>query len=133
MRYNMTKSKLGFIAVLATLLLTAGLVGARGRQIGQLSRFRITPAFAGTSYLQKMNSSYYVVNLDSKSPQIRVKHYLANSNGARRSDVDLAWTGQRGVYTNNAQAGYIYNLNLARENFWDGSFFIDGSWSPDSH
>lgn len=32
MRYNMTKSKLGFIAVLATLLLTAGLVGARGRQ-----------------------------------------------------------------------------------------------------
>lgn len=33
----------------------------------------------------------------------------------------------------NAQAGYIYNLNLARENFWDGSFFIDGSWSPDSH
>ena len=48
-------------------------------------------------------------------------------------DVDLTWTGQRGVYTNNAQAGYIYNLNLARENFWDGSFFIDGSWSPDSH
>lgn len=80
-----------------------------------------------------MNSSYYVVNLDSKSPQIRVKHYLANSNGARRSEVDLTWTGQRGIYTNNAQAGYIYNLNLARENFWDGSFFIDGSWSPDSH
>lgn len=131
---KMRKSKL-FAAILvcftSVLILTSQLGNAR--EIGQLSRFRITPTFTGTAYLQKMNSSYYIVNLDAKSPQIRVKHYLANSNGARRSDIDMTWTGNRGVYTNNAQAGYIYNLNLARENFWDGAFFIDGSWSPDSN
>lgn len=79
-----------------------------------------------------MSNSYYVVHLDSKNPQIKVRHYLANSNGDRRSDIDLTWAGKHGVYTKNAQSGYIYNLNLDRENFWHGGFFIDGSWSPDS-
>ncbi|MGT2887682.1 hypothetical protein N1495_07100 [Streptococcus didelphis] len=129
----MKKIKISIFLILGSIFFSSSLVFAGGRQIGQLSNFRITPSFASTSYLQKMNDSYYVVNLASKSPQIRVKHYLANSQGARRSDIDMTWTGRRGLYTNNAKRNYIYNLNLARENFWDRGFFIDGSWSPDSN
>lgn len=129
----MLKIKLALTALIGVILLSSGMVLARDREIGWLTRFRITPTFTGTNYLEKTSGSYYVVNLDSKNPQIRVKHYLANSNGTRRSDIDMTWTGRRGVYTNEARAGYIYNLNLARENFWDGSFFVDGSWSPDSY
>ncbi|MGH2276370.1 hypothetical protein [Streptococcus uberis] len=126
------KRKISLFLFLASIFATTNSVFAGARQIGQLSHFRITPSFTGTSYLQKMNDSYYVVNLESKNPQIKVKHYLANSQGVRRSDIDMTWTGQRGVYTNFAKTHYIYNLNLARENFWDKGFFIDGSWSPDS-
>ncbi|GAB6704127.1 hypothetical protein [Streptococcus uberis] len=128
----MIKCKISLFLLLATIFATTNSVFASARQIGQLSNFRITPSFTGTGYLQKMNDSYYVVNLDSKNPQIRVKHYLANSQGVKRSDIDMTWTGQRGLYTNDAKRNYIYNLNLARENFWDKGFFIDGSWSPDS-
>ncbi|MGT2685897.1 hypothetical protein ACVRWT_00750 [Streptococcus porcinus] len=128
----MKNRKIKSLIVLASIFISTSSVFAGTRQVGQLSHFRITPNFTGTGYLQKMNDSYYVVNLSSKNPQIRVKHYLANSQGNRRSDVDLTWTGQRGVYTNGAKRNYIYNLNLARENFWDKGFFIDGSWSPDS-
>ncbi|AGM99236.1 hypothetical protein [Streptococcus iniae] len=128
----MRKRKVSLFILLVSIFISTSSVFAGSRQIGQLSQFRITPSFTGTGYLKKMNDSYYVVNLDSKKPQIRVKHYLANSQGIRRSDVDLTWTGQRGVYTNFAKSHYIYNLNLARENFWDNGFFIDGSWSPDS-
>ncbi len=127
------KKRYLYCIVLASFLFSTGAVLAGPRQIGQLSNFRITPSFTGTGYLQKMNNSYYVVNLTSKSPQIRVKHYIANSQAKRRSDIDLTWTGQRGLYTNTGQSNYIYNLNLARENFWDKAFFIDGSWSPDSN
>ncbi|MGT2958702.1 hypothetical protein A9Q68_04560 [Streptococcus bovimastitidis] len=124
--------KISLFLLLVSIFATTNNVFAGARQIGQLSNFRITPSFTGTGYLQKIIDSYYVVNLDSKNPQIRVKHYLANSEGVRRSDIDMTWTGQRGVYTNFAKSNYIYNLNLARENFWDKGFFIDGSWSPDS-
>ncbi|KHD46113.1 hypothetical protein ACVRZD_02235 [Streptococcus hongkongensis] len=128
----MKKNHISLFVLIISLFTTSVSVFAGARQIGQLSNFRITPSFTATGYLQKMNDSYYVVNLDAKNPQIKVKHYLANSNGARRSDIDVTWTGQRGVYTNDAKRNYIYNLNLARENFWDKGFFIDGSWSPDS-
>lgn len=128
----MKKMKFSILTLIATIFVVSVGAFVEAREIGDLSNFRITNTFSGTSYLQKINNSYYVVNLNSKNPQIKVKHYLANSNGARRSDIDLTWTGQRGVYTNFAKGGYIYNLNLSRENFWDGAFFIDGSWSPDS-
>ncbi|VTS36488.1 Uncharacterised protein [Streptococcus porcinus] len=128
----MKNRKIKSLIVLASIFISTSSVFAGTRQIGQLSHFRITPSFTGTGYLQKMNDSYYVVNLLSKNPQIRVKHYLANSQGVKRSDIDTTWTGQRGVYTSFAKGKYIYNLNLARENFWDKGFFIDGSWSPDS-
>ncbi|PZO95913.1 MAG: hypothetical protein DI617_02360 [Streptococcus pyogenes] len=125
--------KVKLALVLSLLVMVPTSIFAGTRQVGQLFHFRILPAFAATPYLEKMNDSYYVVNLNSRSPQIRVKHYLANTNGARRSDVDLTWTGQRGIYTNNAKPHYLYNLNLARENFWDTAAYIDGSWSLDSH
>ncbi|VTS17239.1 hypothetical protein [Streptococcus pseudoporcinus] len=128
----MSNRKTSMFILLVSIFISTTSVFAGARQIGNLSHFRITPSFTGTGYLQKMNDSYYVVNLASKNPQIRVKHYLANSQGVRRSDIDMTWTGQRGFYTNNAKRNYIYNMNLARENFWDKGFFIDGSWSPDS-
>ncbi|AUT05527.1 hypothetical protein BI362_06680 [Streptococcus parauberis] len=128
----MKKCQISMLVLIISLFTSSISVFAGARQIEQLSNFRITPSYTATGYLQKMNDSYYVVNLDAKNPQIKVKHYLANSNGAKRSDIDMIWTGQRGIYTNDAKRNHIYNLNLARENFWDGGFFIDGSWSPDS-
>ena len=94
----------------------------------------MTSGFTRTeNLLVKGGSPYDVVNLDSSAPQIVVKHYLTNSNGERRSDVDETWTGRRGVYTQWATPGYIYGLSLARQNWWDGPAYINGSWSPDSY
>lgn len=129
------KKKNIFLAIVVCLISVSVLFPtvANARNIGQIGTFRITARFAGTSYLQKVRTgSHYVLNLNSKNPQIRVKHYLANSNGASRSGTNLTWTGTRGTYANSAQAGYIYNVNMARENPWDGAFLIDGSWSPDT-
>ncbi|WP_220281680.1 MULTISPECIES: hypothetical protein [Terrabacteria group] len=64
---------------------------------------------------------------------MRVKHVLLNSNGSERSGQSTLRCGQRATYSNWASPGYIYSLKMARENWWDGSAAITGSWSPDSY
>ncbi|MCD3476023.1 hypothetical protein KP739_07400 [Streptococcus equi subsp. equi] len=128
------KIKIGLLAIVASTLLISSLVIAE-RQIGYLQNFRITSFFGRTKdYLVKSAAPYYVVNLDSRgrNREIVVRHYLANSNGQRRSDIDKTWTGDRGIYTQDTKSGYLYALHLVRENWWDGATTISGSWSPDN-
>lgn len=62
-----------------------------------------------------------------------VKNRLVNSNGTPRSTEHISVVGQRHSLSNNGASGYIYALDMARQNWWDLSAEIDGSWSPDSH
>ncbi|MFA9467145.1 hypothetical protein [Streptococcus sp. E24BD] len=108
----------------------AGIVEAK--QIGYFHRFTITRDYARTYYVQKDHANYpYIQNLeDSAGMGIRVRHRLVNSNGEARSHEYLTWCGDRTEHGNWATAGYIYALDMSRENRIDGPAYITGSWSP---
>lgn len=122
--------KVFVISMLITLTI-GGTVSAR--QIDSFSHFRITTAWAETRQLTKAkNDSQYVINLElSRGLNINVKNRLVNSNDDARSYDNLSECGYRYSYDNWAQAGYFYSLQMARQNWWDGAAYIDGSWSPD--
>lgn len=120
-------------SVIALSLLGLSLMGvAEAKQIGYFYHFTITKQFARTYYVTKDHANHpYIMNLwDSSGLGIRVKHRLVNSNGEARSHTNLTWTGDRTEHGNWASAGYIYALDMARENPWDVGISITGSWSP---
>lgn len=120
-------------SVIALSLLGLSLMGvAEAKQIGYFHRFTITRDFARTYFVTKDHANHpYIMNLwDSAGLGLNVKHRLVNSNGAVRSSTFLTAAGDRTEHGNWASAGYIYALDMARENPWDGPAYITGSWSP---
>lgn len=106
---------------------------AFAREIGEFSNFRVTSSYAKTGYLTKaVSNRNYVINLEpSRSLSIKIKNRIVNSNGEGRSDVYRSTCGFRYSYSNWASGGYIYALQMSRENWFDGPVALTGSWSPD--
>ena len=104
------------------------------RQIRSFNNFAINGrTFERTDYLTKENNYGYVLNLNpcrDLSPN-KVRFRLVNSNGQVRSNEYFLECGQRGAYADWATPGYIYALEMKRENFFDFTMRITGSWSPD--
>lgn len=85
-------------------------------------------------YLTKaVNNRNYVINLEpSRSlSNIKIKNRIVNSNGDARSEEYRSTCGFRYSYPNWASGGYIYALQMSRENWFDGAVALTGSWSPD--
>lgn len=123
-----------FIIALSTLLLFPLFV-AEARSIGNFSKFRITTSYARTGYLLKSKKQNYVINLEPSRNRgnMTVKNRMVNSNGDARSDAHISTCGYRYELPNWASAGYVYALDMARQNWWDGASDITGSWSPDTN
>lgn len=124
-------------SVFATFLIIFGMSTVAveaARQIGEFNHFRITTRYAKTGYLVKNREGNFVVNLESSRhlAPMTVKTRLVNSNNEARSDERLVWVGERRELDNWARSGYIYALDMARQNWWDGAAYITGSWSPDN-
>ena len=114
--------KIIFFSIIILITLFTNIVFAR--RIGEFSSFRVS--FLGnrrTGFLFKEGSdgSNYVLNLwpSREFKPIKVKNYLINTNGSRRSDDNLLECGRRGTFSNWASRGYSYALRMNRENWWD--------------
>lgn len=114
--------KIIFFSIIILITLFTNIVFAR--RIGEFSSFRVS--FWGnrrTGFLLKegADGSNYVLNLwpSREFKPIKVKNYLINTNGSRRSDVNLVECGKRGICSNWASRGYSYALRMNRENIWD--------------
>ena len=119
---------------LSIIVIGASISFVSAKEIGEFSNFRITPTETRTGYLNKYNRSNHVINLEpSRNLKMNVKATLVNSNGDDRSDVYYPTCGFRYTYSNWASPGYIYALDLARQNWWDTAAGITGSWSPDEY
>ena len=117
--------KIIFVSIIILITLFTNIVFAR--RIGEFSSFRVS--FWGnrrTGFLFKEGSdgSNYVLNLwpSREFKPIKVKNYLINTNGSRRSDDNLLECGRRGTFSNWASRGYSYALKMHRENWWDRSY-----------
>lgn len=105
------------------------------RQIGEFAEFKITYSGNLTGFLLKIgeDNSPFILNLNPSrdlSP-IVVRYRMENINERRRSDEHRLQCGYRNENSNWASKGYSYVLRMARENWWDGTSYITGSWSPD--
>ena len=114
--------KIIFFSIIILITLFTNIVFAR--RIGEFSSFRVS--FWGnrrTGFLLKegADGSNYVLNLwpSREFKPIKVKNYLINTNGYRRSDDNLVECGKRGICSNWASRGYSYALRMNRENIWD--------------
>lgn len=114
--------KIIFFSIIILITLFTNIVFAR--RIGEFSSFRVS--FWGnrrTGFLLKegADGSNYVLNLwpSREFKPIKVKNYLINTNGSRRSDDNLVECGKRGICSNWASRGYSYALRMNRENIWD--------------
>ena len=114
--------KIIFFSIIILITLFTNIVFAR--RIGEFSSFRVS--FWGnrrTGFIFKEGSdgSNYVLNLwpSREFKPIKVKNYLINTNGSRRSDDNLLECGRRGTFSNWASRGYSYALRMNRENWWD--------------
>ena len=67
------------------------------------------------------DGSNYVLNLwpSREHAPIKIRNYLVNTNGSRRSNNHLLECGKRGTFSNWASKGYSYSLKMHRENWWD--------------
>lgn len=107
---------------------------AFAREIGEFSNFRVTSSYTQTGYLTKeVSNRNYVINLEPSRnlSNIKIKNRIVNSNGEARSDEYRSTGGYRYSYSNWASGGYIYALQMSRENWYDGAVAVTGSWSPD--
>ena len=114
--------KIIFVSIIILITLFTNIVFAR--RIGEFSSFRVS--FWGnrrTGFLLKegADGSNYILNLwpSREFKPIKVKNYLVNTNGSRRSDDNLVECGKRGICSNWASRGYSYALRMNRENWWD--------------
>ena len=106
------------------------------RNIGEINNFRIKYGFRRTEYVTKTtNLKSYAVNLkeSAKLSPIRIVTRVINIDGYGRSAENRLTAGNRAEFElhHQASSGFKYALQLGRENWWDGSIYIDGSWSPD--
>ncbi len=121
------------LIVLAIMICVTSYVFAK--QIGEFNEFKITYRGERTGFLLKegQNGSPFILNL-YPSRDLRpmvVRYWMENVNGRRRSDIHRLECGYRNENSNWASQGYSYALKIARENWWDLTAYITGSWSPD--
>ncbi|CVO34294.1 Uncharacterised protein [Streptococcus pneumoniae] len=116
--------------VIPVLMISAvGTTFVEANQIGAFSNFVITTSYKRTGYLTKENEgAEYIMNLNPcrNLHPMTVKHRIVNSNGEARSGESLTTCGTRSTHGNWATVGYV----MARQNWWDLSAAISGSWSP---
>ena len=115
--------------VIPVLMISAvGTTFVEANQIGAFSNFVITTSYKRTGYLTKENEgAEYIMNLNPcrNLHPMTVKHRIVNSNGE-----SLTTCGTRSTHGNWATVGYVYAADMARQNWWDLSAAISGSWSP---
>ncbi|HET8272699.1 TPA: hypothetical protein VUY04_000069 [Streptococcus pneumoniae] len=116
--------------VIPVLMISAvGTTFVEANQIGAFSNFVITTSYKRTGYLTKENEgAEYIMNLNPcrNLHPMTVKHRIVNSNGEARSGESFT----RSTHGNWATVGYVYAVDMARQNWWDLSAAISGSWSP---
>ncbi|HGL2213957.1 TPA: hypothetical protein ACKCO9_000070 [Streptococcus pneumoniae] len=120
--------------VIPVLMISAvGTTFVEANQIGAFSNFVITTSYKRTGYLTKENEgAEYIMNLNPcrNLHPMTVKHRIVNSNGEARSGESLTTCGTRSTHGNWATVGNVYAVDMARQNWWDLSAAISGSWSP---
>lgn len=119
--------------VIPVLMISAvGTTFVEANQIGAFSNFVITTSYKRTGYLTKNEGAEYIMNLNPcrNLHPMTVKHRIVNSNGEARSGESLTTCGTRSTHGNWATVGYVYAADMARQNWWDLSAAISGSWSP---
>lgn len=102
--------------------------------VGNLNHFRISFWSPGETYhvVKITSNKAHVLNLlNTGGSRINVFYTLLNYNSEARSSEAKMSTRDIGYASNWGQGGYLYKLKIKREYFWDGDFYLDGSWSPD--
>ncbi|MGM0122962.1 hypothetical protein IGI37_000328 [Enterococcus sp. AZ194] len=125
------QKKLLLTGALLFSIIAVSSVPTEARNVGDLSKFRVTKNGNDTSALRKLNDSNTIINLQNTvgGKQVRVRTRV----GQKDVGGTTLWTGTRKSYSDKS-APYQYPfLRISKANKDQSNFTVYGSWSPDSY